>query len=213
MQAGLPSDDNHTGLKLQFEVLLAEYKMLRDQVASFRQMQGQLDSLALTALGLSIPLILILLERGVEAIGAILLLPILFFAIAFTQLRHERQINLDSIFVDSSIRPKANKVLSQVSASEVSVFEYEGFLSGHYFPPNLFVQWMVTTSRGGISIGIGIGLVAICLYLQLVLFKLEWNAYETWLLLIALLVLVADLVLGFYIARMHYSFYTKQHGS
>lgn len=213
MQTELPLDDKRTGLKLQFDALLAEYKMLRDQVARFRQMQGQLDSLALTALGLSIPLILVILERSVDTIGAILLLPILFFAIAFTQLRHERQINLDSIFVDSNLRPKVNRVLSQVLVSEVSVFEFERFLSGHYFPPNLLVQWLVTTSRGGISIGVGIGLIAVCLYLQLVLFRLKWNAYETWLLLIACLVLAVDLVLGFYIARMHYSFYTKQRGS
>lgn len=93
--------------------------------------------------------------------------------------------------------------------SEVSVFEFERYLSGHYFPPNLLVQWIVTTSRGGIGLGVGIGLIAVCLYLQIILFKLNWKAYETWLLLIAFLILAGDLVLGFYIARIHYSFYKK----
>jgi type IV secretory pathway VirB2 component (pilin) len=213
MQTEGQLDDKRTGLKLQFDALLAEYNMLRDQAARFRQMQGQLDSLALTALGLSIPLILVILERSADSIGAVLLLPTLFFAIAFTQLRHERQINLDAIFVDSSLRPKVNSVLSQVSASEVSVFEFESFLSKHFFPPNILVQWVVTTSRGGISIAIGVGVIVVCLYLQLVLFRLKWSAYETWLLLIAILVLVTDLVLGFYIARIHYNFYTKQRSS
>ncbi len=148
MEGELSKEDRFTGLKLQFDALLAEYKMLRDQVARHRQMQGQLDSLALTALGLSIPLTLIILERSLDSIGAILLLPILFFAIAFTQLRHERQVNLDSIFVDSKLRPEVNKLLSQVSESEVSVFEFENYLSKHYFPPNVLVQWVVTTSRG-----------------------------------------------------------------
>ena len=213
MERGLSPDDKRTGLELQFDALLTEYKMLRDQVAYSRQVQGQLDSLALTALGLSIPLLLVILDQSPDSIGVILLLPILFFAISFNQLRHERQINLDVIYVDSVIRPRANWVLSQVSVSEVSVFGYEDFLSEHYFPPNLVVQWAVTSSRGGIGLGIGIGLIAVCLYLQLVLFGLSWSAYETWLLVIAFLILVGDLGLGFYVARMHYSFYKKKRGS
>jgi type IV secretory pathway VirB2 component (pilin) len=213
MKGELSRDDERTGLKLQFDALLAEYRMLTDNVARHRQMQGQLDNLALTALGLSIPLILVILERSPGSIGAILLIPILFFAIAFNQLRHERQINLDSIYVGSNLRPKVNSLLSQVSVSEVSVFEVQKYRAGHYFPLNLFVQWVVTTSRGGISLGVGIGLIAVCLYLQLVLFKLSWNAYETWLLLIAFLMLAGDLGLGFFIARMHYNFYKKQRES
>ena len=209
MKDELSQGDQRTGLNLQFGALLAEYKMLRDQVANYRQMQGQLDSLALTALGLSIPLILVILERDVDFIGSTMLLPILFFAIAFMQLRHERQINLDSIFVDSNLRPKVNGLLSQFSVNEVSVFEFESFLAQHYFPPNLFVQWVVTTSRAGIGISVGIGLILICLYLQLVLFKTTWYTYETLLLLIALLVLVSNLMLGFFIARVHYRFYKK----
>jgi hypothetical protein len=210
MEGELPRDDERIGLKLQFGALLAEYEMLRDQVAYHRQMQGQLNSLTLSALGLSIPLILVILERGLDAIGAILLLPILFFTIVFIQLRYERQINLDSIYIDSKLRPKANKLLSQVSLGEVSVLEFENYLARHYFPPHLLVQWVVTTSQGGIGLGVGIGLIAVCLYLQLVLFKLNWNAYETWLLLIAFLILAGDLGLGFYIARLHYGFYKKK---
>jgi len=213
VERGLSPDDKRTGLELQFDALLTEYKMLRDQVAYSRQVQGQLDSLALTALGLSIPLLLVILDQSPDSIGVILLLPILFFAIAFTQLRYERQINLDSIYVDSVIRPRADWVLSQVSVNGVSVFRYENFLSEHYFPPNLVVQWAVTSSRGGIGLGIGIGLIAVCLYLQLVLFRLNWSAYETWLLVIAFLILVGDLGLGFYVARIHYGFYRKKRGS
>jgi hypothetical protein len=210
MEGELSRDDERMGLKLQFDALLAEYRMLRDQVAYHRQMQGQLDSLTLTALGLSIPLVLVILERDLDAIGAILLLPILFFTIAFIQLRYERQINLDTIYVDSNLRPRANELLSEVTVGKVSVLEFENFLARHYFPPNLLVQWVVTTSQGGIGLGVGIGLIAVCLYLQLVLFRLNWNAYETWLLLIAFLILAGDLGLGFYIARLHYRFYKKK---
>ena len=152
MKGELSRDDERIGLKLQFDALLAEYKMLRDQIAYHRQMQGQLNSLTLTALGLSIPLILVILEQSLDAIGAILLLPILFFTITFIQLRYERQINLDAIYVGSNLRPRANKLLSKVSPGEVSVFEFEDYLARHYFPPNLLVQWVVTISRGGIGL-------------------------------------------------------------
>jgi hypothetical protein len=210
MESKLSRDDERTGIQLQFDSVLAEYNVLRGQVGNYRQMQGQLDGLALTALGLSIPLILVILERSLDALGSVLLLPILFFAIAFTQLRHERQIQLDSIYVDTNLRPKANRLLSKLSSEEVSVFEWERYLAKHYFSPNLLVQWLVTTSRGGIGLGVGIGIIAVCLYLQFVLLELNWNAYETWLLLVALLIFAGDLVLGFYVARMHYRFY-KEH--
>jgi hypothetical protein len=200
-------DDEGMGVKLQLDALLAEYDVVADRVARFRQMQGQLDSLALTGLGLSVPLVLVILERSRDSVGAILLVPILFFAIAFTQLRHERQIQLDSVYLDWKLRPKVNKLLSQVSGDEVSVFEFEDFLSEHYFPPSVVVQWVVTTSRGGISLGVGVGLIAICVYLQLVVLGLDWSTYETWLLLIALLILAGDLTLGYYVAGMHYRFY------
>lgn len=45
MKDELSHEDKRTGLKLQFDALLAEYKMVRDEVAYHRQMQGQLDSL------------------------------------------------------------------------------------------------------------------------------------------------------------------------
>jgi hypothetical protein len=202
--------DNHENIKLLNDVLLAEYNMLRDAVLGFRQMQGQLDNLALTALGLSIPLILVILEQSLDAIGIILFLPMLFFAIAFVQLRHERQINLDSTYVDANLRPRINELLSKVLTQEVSVLEYEKFLAAHYFAPNLLTQWVITTSRGGISLAVGLGLIVMCLYLQLIMFKLSWNAYETWLMIINFTMLVVNVALAFPTARMQYRFYTKQ---
>ena len=81
-------------VKLQFDALLADYRMRTDAVERRRQMQGQLDTMTLAGLGLSITLVLAILERSPTDIGVILLLPILFFAIAFVQLRHERQLHL-----------------------------------------------------------------------------------------------------------------------
>lgn len=204
------SRNKEDGIKLQINAVSAEYSMLRSAVFGFRQMIGQLDGLALTALGLSIPLTLTILDRDVNSIGAILLLPILFFAIAFVQLRHERQATLDSTYVHNKLRPKMNDLLSKFSEEEVSVFEYEKFLAETYFPPNFLVQWIITASRAGISIAAGIIITVLCLYLQLVFFKLNWVTYETWLLLIGLIMLVVDLIFAFTTARIFYKFYIQQ---
>jgi hypothetical protein len=196
-----------------FNAILAEYNMVRTQVTNHRQMQGQLDNLTLAALGVSITLILAVLDQNPKDIGVILSLPILFFTMAFAQLRHERQINLDAIYVDSELRPRASKALSPASSDNIPVFEYENYHARHYFPPNLLVQWIVTTSRAGIELGAGVGLIIACAYIQLAIFNYSWNAYQTWLLLVSLLILTADLTLGFYIARLHYNFYKQKKDS
>jgi hypothetical protein len=58
--------DRGEGIKLQMGVALAEYNMARDAALAFRQMLGRLDQLALTALGLSIPLMLAILEEDAD---------------------------------------------------------------------------------------------------------------------------------------------------
>jgi hypothetical protein len=212
MEREISRDEERENIKLQFNALLAEYGVLRSAIFGLRQMQGQLDALALTALGLSIPLILVILERSLDALGSLLFIPILFFAIAFAQLRHERQLALNATYVDINLRSKMNELLSKISMQKVSVLEYEKFLAENYFPPNLFVQWIMTVSRGGISLIVGSGLIVVCLYLQLVLFKLKWGAYETWLLVIDILMLGVNLVVAFPTARIQYNFFKNQAG-
>jgi hypothetical protein len=212
MEREISRDEERENIKLQFNALLAEYGVLRSAIFGLRQMQGQLDALALTALGLSIPLILVILERSLDAIGSVLFIPILFFAIAFAQLRHERQLALNATYVDINLRSKMNELLSKISMQKVSVLEYEKFLAENYFPPNLFVQWIMTVSRGGISLIVGSGLIVVCLYLQLVLFKSKWGAYETWLLVIDILMLGVNLVVAFPTARIQYNFFKNQAG-
>lgn len=202
-------DNKHIGARLQFEALLAEYKMLRDLVATHRQMQGQLTNMALTGLGFSIPFILVVLDRYLNSIGVILLLPILFFAIAFVQLWHERIIILNVFHVDSNLHPQINALLSQTSKNRVSVFEYERYMF-RTWSPSFLRTWVATvSSQTGISLAIGVGLVVVYLYLQLVLFglKLNWSAYETWLLAVNLLILLGVLGIAFRTARMRYKFY------
>jgi len=207
---GSTSSEQEESIRLQFDALSAEYDMVRNAVFGNRQMIGQLDALALTALGISIPLTLAILDRDINSIGAVLVVPILFFAIAFVQLRHERQAVLDSIYVHTRLRPKMNSLLSKVSTEEVSVFEYERFLAENYFPPNLLVQWMITGGRAGISFVAGILVIVISLYLQLVLFNVSWAGYETWLLAIALIALVVDSLFALTTARIFYKFYSEQ---
>lgn len=209
MKSELSHDDKRLGFQLQLDALLAEYKMVRDEVAYFRQMQGQLDTLALTATGLSIPLILAILQQSRDSIGVILLIPIIFFVIAFIQLRQERVIVVDSIYVDSHTRPKVNALLSELSASKTSLLAFEDMHSANYIAPVLLFSLFFTTSRGGISLSIGAGLIAVCLYIQFEILKLNWNTYETWILLIDLLLMIGYFIYGFLIARITHRFRTK----
>ncbi len=83
-------------LKMQYQTLISEYQVMRESVQNYRSMQGQLDSITLAALGISIPVILTILDRSLTYAGVILLIPILFFAVAFTQLRYERMVTVSA---------------------------------------------------------------------------------------------------------------------
>ncbi len=201
----LSQDAEREIAKLQLDAYLAEYKTARDIVERSRVMQGQLDNLALVALGVSIPLVLVIVDRGPTAIGAVLLIPILFFAIVFAQLRHERILYIYATYVDAELKPKINDLLSAVSKSKVLVFESERFLVQRSWAPTLFLQWAATVSRGIIGLTIGLAVVILYLYLRLLLFKSGLYSYEIWLLIINSLILIGNLIIAFFIARIRYA--------
>jgi hypothetical protein len=203
-------ENQDTSVKFQFECLLTEYKMVRDAVTRLRQSQGQLDSLALVGLGLSITLLLAILDKNPNVIGSILLLPILFFAIAFAQLRHERLLILNVVYTDGVLRPKIQGLVSQISTTnEVSLFSYETFLAKHGWIPKLSVEWIGVISRAGISTVIGIGVIGIFFYLRLTFSGTRVETYEYWLLVVNLLMLIGNLLIAFFAARIRYEHYSK----
>jgi hypothetical protein len=138
--------DEAEGIKLQFEALMDEYKMVRDMVADHRQMQSQLDNIALASMGVSIPLILTVLDRNPSAIGVILLIPILFFSIAFTQYRHERLLTISAMYVDAELRPRIEKLLTKLRIDEAEVLGFEKFLSKRSWAPHLLLEWLAIPS-------------------------------------------------------------------
>jgi hypothetical protein len=204
-EENLQHDERTVGIKLQFDALLAEYKMLREATASRRQMQGQLDNIALVGLGATVPLVLAILTTNPDSIGAVLLIPILFFAIAFAQIRHERQLILDSMYIDANLRPKANGILSQLSGDDIKVFEYERFLTERSWIPSLVLKWIATASRGGISLVVGTGLIVLHICLVMLL-NLRWNPYQTWLTVMDALVLIGVLLIALFAARISHSY-------
>lgn len=210
MQPTTERPEVESGLKYQFDALVAEYSAVMDALVDQKQRQSQLDNVALTALGLSVPMFLVILERNPSAIGAMLSLPILFFAIAFIQLRLDRQISLDTVFLDTVLRPVMDGVLSRLSREEVTVILREDYLASHYMPSNLFVQWIATMSRASIGLGVGLGIVGITLYVQLALLKLNWNTYEGWLLLGSAGLLSVNAYIGVYSAKLGYHHYTNK---
>ncbi len=206
MQATI-GEQEAVGLKYKFDALMAEYNAIKETLAIQRQMQSQLDNVALTALGLSVPLILVILERNPSVIGAMFFLPILFFSIAFIQLRHDRQITLDTIFIDSILRPRMNALVSRLTEENAFVFLHEDYLARYYMPPNLFIQWIATMSRASIGLAVGVGIIAVTLYVQLILLELSWYAYETWLLLVSTFLFAINAYIGAYSARLGYKHY------
>lgn len=196
--------NNPEGVKLQIDTMLAEYQVLRQAIEKFRDMQGQLDNLALTVVGLSIPLTLAVLERSPESVGVILLVPIVLFLISFSQLRHERQIAIDASYIDINLRPKLNQLLSTISGHSVSILEYEAFATmRNPVSKNRLLETIAVASRSAISISCGVGLIVLFLYVKFFFTDSKWYFYEILLLLINFAVitvvfLLSSLILGFY---------------
>lgn len=204
MLTGDKSTINPESVRLQIDTLLAEYQVLRQAIEKFRDMQGQLDNLALTVVGLSIPLTLAILERSPESVGIILLVPIVLFLISFSQLRHERQIAIDASYIDINLRPKLNQLLSKVSGETVSILEYEAFATKRNpISKNRLFETIAVASRSAISISCGIGLIFLFLYVKLFLTESKWYFYEILLLFVNLTIMavvfvVSRFILDFY---------------
>ena len=195
-------------LKMQYQTLIAEYQVMRQSVQDYRSMQGQLDSITLAALGISIPIILTILDRSLMYAGVILLIPILFFAVAFTQLRYERMVTITAMYVDSALRPQIEQLLSKLSKEKVSVFQWEGYLAGQNPTSNLFVGWVVLCLRSVLSFGTGLGVMGIYVFIRLSQPQ-TMQLFEVWLLAIDGILFVCDLVFALGIARQR-STYNKK---
>ena len=187
---------------------LAEYNMVRNEVALFRQMQGRLDSLALVVLGTAVPSYIAIAKYNSNAVGVILFIPILTFLIAFMQLRHERQMVADSAYIHSHLRSKVNKILRQENGLNITVFDFEDYLgSTSLHPPNMAVQYILTLSRCAISLvgGLIIMSFAIAHYYNNA-YSLTIKNYEILLFIIGTLLLLINLVLCYLITKYERSF-------
>jgi hypothetical protein len=211
MSHHLSPEEKLTGARLQFDVLLAEYNKRTEDIFRLRNAQGQLDNIALAGLALSVPLILAITENDKsEEIGVILLLPVIFFAITFTQIRHERTIIAAATYIDGVLGPAMSNLISRLSDSKVSVLEYTRHLTEHSLVPNQLVDWISITGRCAISIAIGVGLIAVFLFLRIALFDADWQGYEVVLLALNTVVLVGDLVLAYFTAGTRQDYLTAR---
>ncbi len=200
-------DNSLEGIKLQFEASMNEYRELESRKANYRQMQSQLDSLSLAGLGIAISLILVVLDRNSQNIGVILLFPVVFYAVTFTQLRYERILLVSSMYVDTELRPQINKILSQLSKNDIHVLGHEKFISNRTWATSFLLEWFATTSRAIVSLAIAIGIAVIFFYVRITTQSVSaWNSYETWLLVVNVIMLSADLVISFFIARTRFNY-------
>jgi hypothetical protein len=199
-------DNSLEGIKLQFETSMSEYHELESRKANYRQIQSQLETLSLAGLGVAISLILVVLDKSPQNIGVILLFPVVFYAVAFTQLRHERLLLVSAIYIDSELRPQLIKILSQLSKQDVHILGHEKFISNHTWAKSFLLEWFATASRAIVSLAIAIGIAIIYLYIRVTTQLVSaWNSYETWLLILNALLLGTDMVIALFIARTRYS--------
>lgn len=192
------------GMKLHYETLLAEYNQLREHVGIHRNIQSQLDHIGLAGLGLAVPLIVVIFEQNIADISAMLLLPILFFAIAFTQIRHERHVFTMSFFIDQVLRNRMNEILQELEQRKVSILEYEKYLTLTFPANTLFTHWLGVVSQSMISLGAGCGVLLLYLFLRSPL-RVSWSPLAVALAAVDILCLAACLILAFYVARKRYA--------
>lgn len=207
---GLDHLANIEGIKMQFDTLLAEYNMIRNLVANARQTQSQLDGMTLTALGLSIPLILFIMEQSLDFSGIVLLLPILFFFIVFAQTRYERTIVTHATYVDSILRPNLIKLLSYTKVNQVEILEFEAFLARESSLKSIFLEWIATSSRSVLGFTASIIVMIIYIYLRQAAINPTWQPYEIVLFLINIFLLVGNLVNTYFVANQRLTYFTKQ---
>lgn len=206
-----PPHNEELAINLQYNVVMTEYNMVRELVGDSRKTQSQLDNFALAGLGLSIPLVLAILEQNPNVIGAILLIPILFFIIAFTQLRHERMLILSAVYADSNLAPKIRLLITKLATPQVSLFEFDSFLAKNSWVPNLFLEWLANLSRTAISLAAGLGLIVIYFFLKVTVGPTSWESYELVLLFVNLLLLMGDAFIAYRVGITRHN-YLSEHG-
>jgi hypothetical protein len=198
-------------VKLQYEALLTEYRMLREMVSNSRQLQGQTDNIALAMLGVSIPIILAILNQSLYLVGVILLLPILFFAIASSQIRHEHMLLNAAMYVDAELRPKIDNLLTSISSEKVELFQWESFLSHQIGAPNLLGLWIAICARASVGLGAGLGIIGIYVFIHFFQTSGPMQFFESLLIAVNCLLLFLDLALAFRIALKRYLYLKKIH--
>lgn len=207
-----PLDKHGEVAKFQVDIMLEEYRVIRDLASKHVEWQTQLDAIALAALGATIPLIFFILESAPDAAGIILLIPVLFFAVMFAQLRHERLLENASFYIDGELRPKLERLLSQRTKEKISVLGYEGYLSRNSWAKNFFLEWLATLSHTVLSFASGIGVIALYIYLRLSQrVSTPWNNVEGWLFGLDGLILLVNLVIAYFVARKRFDYLSRRY--
>lgn len=194
------AENKAEALKIQYQTLISEYQVMRQSVQDYRSMQGQLDSITLAALGISIPVILTILERSMEYVGVILLIPILFFAVAFTQLRYERMVTIAATYIDANLRPQIEQILSKLSKEKLPVLQWEKYLAGQNITNSLLIGWVALCLRSILSFGTGIGVIGIYAFIRISQPQ-GMQLFEVYLLVVDGILFIGDLAFALMIAR------------
>jgi hypothetical protein len=202
-------EDKVESIRLQIQILIEEYKTIRENVHKHLELKTQMDIIALTGLGLSIPLMISLFDINKDIYNAVLLIPIIFLSIVFLQLRHERLLSICAIYIDKELLPKMEEIISELSDDNINLLGFEQALSRKGWSNNLLIEWLGTISHSVLGLIFGIGIFDIYIYLRINVLLSPWNTLEYLLIGINILILLFDLLMAFIIAQNRYLYLLK----
>jgi len=132
-EASESNSDRQSSLEqLLFQTSLEEFRALKEEQSSFMNAQRQFVLYALVSAGGIIPIIVGLLGSAKpELLVAIMIaIPIVFEAMAFVYLGHQRWVQLIGEYIQNYLRPQLSAFLGQMTSepNRLSVFEYERFI-------------------------------------------------------------------------------------
>lgn len=131
-----PSDFERSALRFLYEVMLVEYRALRDEVNARIQKQQEITSFAIAVAGGFVALTQLVGDdkNPLHTLGTPgYLFPIISFAFsAFTMMTLDHEMNIAHIqnYIDNLLRPKMEFVLSRTGNIDASAWEWNAIRSG-----------------------------------------------------------------------------------
>ena len=117
----LREGENKEALVQALSIYLEEYKVMREEIVTHINAQNQLILYSTVLTAAAIPVAFNIVQAGFHAI--LLLVSIVFSALAFLHLWYEVQMMAVGYYIGSWLRPKVNHIVMQLNTAEYEIDE------------------------------------------------------------------------------------------